>query len=154
MLPDNGARILISSSCTVVGPLQCPLIHADLAIAIIVVILVLSAYFVCCSCIIRNYALYYLLFIFFGMCYLMLTWVFVALVIASSIYMYVFYQRQERQDSTTMCRYIEAPGATVVAGYLFIALLCLSTTVSCCYISKQKRNHNVPVCHCRVRTDV
>ena len=80
------------------------------------------------------------------------------LVILSTAYVFVFppnYQLvRQTSDSSTMCQLLEMPAVTVAASYLLIALLCLSMTVSCCYICKQKRKHNIPVCHCRTRTNI
>ena len=157
MLPDNGVRTTdLSSSCIAVGPLQCPddgRTRASIAIPLTVVIIMLAVIVVCCSCIIRICSQSGWLSFFFNACCGMFVMMLVALVIVSSILVFPNYQR-ERQDSTTVCRFVEVVVATIAAAYLFIALLCLSTTVSCCYICKRKRNHNVPVCHCRVHTDV
>ena len=157
MLPDNGVRIIdLSSSCIAVGPLQCPddgRARADLAIPLTVAIIMLAVIVVCCSCIIRNCSQSGWFSCIFNGCCWMFVIMLVALVIMSSILVLPSYQR-ERQDSTTMCRYVEVVVATIAAAYLFIALMCLSVTVSCCYICKRKRNRNVPVCHCQTHTDV
>ena len=78
------------------------------------------------------------------------------IVIVSTVHGFIFppnYQlARQNSDSSTICQLLEAPAVTIVASYFFIFLLCLSVTVSCCYICKQKRKHNIPVCHCRSHT--
>ena len=78
-----------------------------------------------------------------------------ALVICGTVFVFNlppnYQQARQNSDSTTTCLFLEVPAVTVVASYLFIALMCLSVTVSYCYICKQKRNHNIPVCHCDTR---
>ena len=137
-----------------VGPLRCP--HGGFYIAVILTIamsVVIVMFAVVCafwSCIIRNPVVHG-----FGIssCAIFLI-AMLPLVVASTVFVFVFPPNYQRAYSNTLCRYLEVPGATVVASYLFIALLCLSVTASCCYVCKQKRNHNVPVCHCQTRTDV
>ena len=72
------------------------------------------------------------------------------LVITCTLFVFVFpLDYRQASQNLDSCQFLEALGAAVVASYLFIALLCLSVTASCCYICKQKRNRNVPVCYCR-----
>ena len=122
----------------------------------IVVILVLAVIWVCWSCALRKLNLTNetdVLFVrvFAFTCCPVCT-VVVILVMASVVWVFIFppnYQlsRQNSDSSTTMCQFVEVPAATVAVSYLLFALLCLSMTISCCYICKQKRNHNVPA-HC------
>ena len=64
------------------------------------------------------------------------------IVIFLSILNFVFPRTNNQQegqlDSTTMCQFVGVPTYTLVVFYLFIGLLCLSVTASCCYIGKQK----------------
>ena len=121
-------------------------------------ILVFAVTVVCCSCIFKDYVLFNLFSPTSYLCCMFFTIVLVILVIVSSIFVFISYQMTEEdedaQDPTTMCQFVEVPTVAVVASYLFIALVCLSMTASCCYIGKQKRNHSIPVCHCRAHTDV
>ena len=120
-----------------------------------VVILVLAIIWVCWSCALRKLNLT-------NETDVLFVWVFAfsccpickavpILVMASVVFVFIFppnYQLvRQNSDSSTMCQFVEVPAATVAVFYLLFALLCLSMTISCCYICKQKRNHNVPV-HC------
>ena len=130
-----------------------------------VLFLVLAVLWVCCSCFVGkckcrttlklNPSLYEQLLQAISFICCLLCIAIPALVICGTVFVFNlppnYQQARQNSDSTTMCQFLEVPAVTVVASYLFIALLCLSVTVSCCYICKQKRNHNIPVCHCDTR---
>ena len=146
-----------------VGSLQCSNgggFSGLIAIIVTVLTLMFAVMIVCCSCILKYCKLSNVL----SSASNLFCWLFtvniVPIVIFLSILNFVFpgtnYQQEGQLDSTTMCQFVGAPTYTLVVFYLFIGLLCLqlSVTASCCYIGKQKRNHNIPVCHRWGYTDV
>ena len=106
-----------------------------------VLTLIFAVMVVCCSCIFKYCKLSDVLFSAFDLFCWLVTVNTLILAIFHSIFVFpkaIANYQQEGQDSTTMCQFVGAPTYTLVLFYLFIGLLCLSVTASCCYIGKQK----------------